>query len=91
MSEELEKLLIKSKPIKLLVNLRRETTPNYASELSNQINATYSHTVKVLSRMEDLELVRHKKKGRKKIIELTDHGAEIAEKSSELLKAIKKH
>lgn len=88
MGEELEELLINVKPVKLLVNLRRETTPNYASELSNQIDATYSHTVKVLQRMENLGLVEYKKEGRKKIVELTDDGSRIAEKCSELLKAI---
>lgn len=86
--KELEDLLVNVKPVKLLVNLRRETTPNYASELSNQIDATYSHTVKVLQRMEKLGLIEHRKEGRKKIIELTDKGDRIAEKCSELLQVI---
>lgn len=90
MGEDLEEFLVKVKPVKLLINLRRETTPNYASELSNQIDATYSHTVKVLQRMEKLGLVENRKEGRKKIIDLTDKGDRIAEKCSALIKTISK-
>lgn len=88
MSSELEKLLINSKPCRLLVNLRRQTTPNYPTALSDQIDSTYSHTVRIIKKLERLGIVSSERKGRKKEVRLTDKGEEVADRCAEFLQVI---
>lgn len=89
MGEELEKLFVNRKPVQIIVVLNNRFSENYASQISEEINSTYSHTVRLLNRMEDQGLVTSSKEGRRKMIELTDEGREVARKSSELLKSLR--
>ncbi|MFB6145960.1 MAG: winged helix DNA-binding protein [Candidatus Nanohaloarchaea archaeon] len=84
MSEELKEFLLHTKPSGILVKLNDRSTDNYASALSTEVDATYSHTVKILQRMEDYDLVEFEKKGRRKMISLTDRGERISGMLSEL-------
>ncbi|MFB6292249.1 MAG: winged helix DNA-binding protein [Candidatus Nanohaloarchaea archaeon] len=86
---DLEEFFLNTKPVKILVKLRQQTSENYASALSTQVNATYSHTVKVLQKMKEYGLVEFDKKGRKKEVSLTDRGAELAEDFHEILQRLK--
>ena len=52
--------------------------PKYATIISKEVDCTYSHTVKLLSSFEKNDLVSFNKKGRIKIIELTDDGQDLA-------------
>lgn len=79
MGDELEEFFLNEKPARILVSLRQQTTDNYATSISRQVDSTYSHTVKVLHRMEDFNLIEYEQKGRKREITLTQKGERIAE------------
>lgn len=87
--EELESFFINEKPVKILVNINSGFTDNYASALSSQVDATYSHTVRILHQLEDFNLIESKKDGRKKVVELTPTGEEIATQCGDLLAALR--
>ena len=70
------KFFLHIKPAKMLVSLRKG--PKYATILSKEIDVTYSHTVKLLDLFNDFGLVEFEKKGRIKMVKLTDRGEEIA-------------
>ncbi|MFB6144243.1 MAG: hypothetical protein ABEJ98_02930 [Candidatus Nanohaloarchaea archaeon] len=78
MEDDIEQFFLHKKPVDLIVKLNNKSRNCYASALSSDIDATYSHTVKILQRMEEFGLVEFEKQGRKKTIELTQKGREIA-------------
>jgi len=84
MEEELKYMFIHEKPVKILVKLQ-SPREYYASALSTEIDATYSHTVKILQRLAEHELVEFEERGRKKIVTLTSRGARLAEIFTELM------
>ncbi len=84
MEEELKYMFIHEKPVKILVKLQ-SPQEYYASALSTEIDATYSHTVKILQRLEEYELVEFEERGRKKIVTLTEQGAKLAKIFTELM------
>lgn len=69
-------LFFRQKPVKLLISLR--DGPKYATILSKEVDLTYSHTVKLLDQFKSFGLVEFEKKGRIKIIKLTETGNEIS-------------
>jgi len=73
---ELIKLFFRTKPVRMLVTLKKG--PKYATQVSKDIDCTYSHTIKLLDEFEDLNLVTFKKQGRIKIINLTEDGEDLA-------------
>jgi DNA-binding MarR family transcriptional regulator len=85
MGEDLESFFINQKPVRILVNLHSDFTDNYASALSSEVDATYSHTVRILHKLEDFNLVESEKEGRKKVVDLTEDGEEVAKKCGDLL------
>ncbi len=60
----------------MLVSLR--DGPKYATVISKAVDCTYSHTVKLLELFNDFGLVEFEKKGRIKIVKLTDVGEDVA-------------
>ena len=64
--------------------------PKYATIISKEVDCTYSHTVKLLSVFEKNGLVGFVKKGRIKIIELTDDGQELAHSIEAVLMRLSK-
>lgn len=70
------RLFLHSKPVKLMTSLR--AGPKYATILSKEIDCTYSHTVKLLDQFKKLGLVDFEKKGRIKIVKLTQAGEDLA-------------
>jgi predicted transcriptional regulator len=72
-----ENLFLHSKPVQMLVSLKHDSV-KYATQVSKHVDCTYSHTVKVLDMFKRLGLVTFDKRGRVKIVKLTDHGTEIA-------------
>lgn len=68
----------------MLVSLKRNTRMRYGSILAKEIDCTYSHAVKILQTLEELELVVFEKKGRIKIIQLTKKGKEVADAIDEI-------
>jgi len=69
-------LFFRPKPVKLLINLRSE--PKYATILSKEVDLTYSHTVKLLDQFRNFGLVDFEKKGRIKVVKLTELGDDVA-------------
>ncbi len=74
MNTEEREFFLNEKPVMALVTIRKNRDDVYGSLISKKIDTTYAHTVKILSRMEDLGLIKSRKEGRKKILELTSKG-----------------
>jgi DNA-binding MarR family transcriptional regulator len=70
------RLFLRSKPVRLLVSMR--DGPKYATILSKEVDCTYSHTVKLLDKFKKIGLVDFEKKGRIKIVKLTQEGHTVA-------------
>lgn len=71
-------VFFREKPAMMLVELKNANSNVYASVLAKQIDCTYSHVVKILQEMQKSELIRFKKEGRLKLLELTKKGNDIA-------------
>ena len=69
-------LFLHTKPVRLIISLKKG--PQYATILSKEIDCTYSHTVKLLDKFKKLELVDFEKKGRIKIVKLTQVGEALS-------------
>jgi predicted transcriptional regulator len=72
-----EILFLHPKPVKMITSLKSEDI-KYATQVSKAVDCTYSHTVKVLENFRRLGLVIFEKKGRIKIVRLTEDGLDIA-------------
>lgn len=72
-----ENLFLRPKPVKMLTSLKNEDI-KYATQVSKVVDCTYSHTVKVLEIFRKLGLVVFEKKGRIKIVRLTEEGLDVA-------------
>jgi predicted transcriptional regulator len=75
--EYFENLFLHSKPVKMLVSLKSDSV-RYATQVAKNVDCTYSHTVKVLDQFRNLGLVQFEKKGRIKLVKLTNDGLDIA-------------
>ncbi len=82
-------VFFRRKPAMMLVALRKNTRMRYGSILAKEVDCTYSHAVKILQTLEDLELVSFEKKGRVKIIKLTKKGRDVAEAIENIQKLVK--
>ena len=71
-------IFFRRKPAMMLVSLKKNTRMRYGSILAKEVDCTYSHAVKILQTLEELELVQFDKKGRIKLIQLTPRGKEVA-------------
>jgi predicted transcriptional regulator len=70
------RLFLRPKPVKLIISLK--SGPKYATILSKEVDLTYSHTVKLLDNFRNYNLVDFEKKGRIKMVKLTDEGEDLA-------------
>lgn len=70
------KLFLRPKPVRMLVSLK--SGPKYATIVAKEVDCTYSHTVKLLDLFKVLGLVDFEKKGRIKIVKLTEIGEDLA-------------
>lgn len=87
------KLLFNEKPTLILLSLLNSNVSQYPFLLSKNINCMYCHAVNVLNYLEDSNLVKFKKEGRIKIVELTENGKKLAnylQQINNLLKEIEK-
>lgn len=71
-------IFVRDKPIDLLLCLTDNIREKYPSNLAKEAKCTYSHTVHLLQRMEKLGLVGFEKKGRLKLVALTQRGDKVA-------------
>ena len=72
-------VIFRTKPAKMLIELRNSKSEIYASSLAKAIDCTYSHVVKILQEMNRAGLVNFEKHGRLKLLTLTSKGAEVAD------------
>lgn len=87
----MRELFLKEKPVRALVIIRQHRDEIYGSIVSQEIDTTYAHTVKIISKLEDRGLVKSERKGRKKILELTDEGERYADVFINLLNMFNGH
>ncbi|MBN2101744.1 MAG: winged helix DNA-binding protein [Candidatus Aenigmarchaeota archaeon] len=74
----LEDLFIREKPALILLALKAAKGSVYATILSKKSDCTYSHTIKILDVLRNYGLVTFEKRGRIKMITLTDDGWDVA-------------
>jgi predicted transcriptional regulator len=72
-------IFFRRKPALMLVALNKVSKARYGSILAKEVDCTYSHAVKILQSLQELQLVVFEKQGRIKLIKLTKKGKEIAE------------
>lgn len=80
-----ESLFLQEKPVAIIVAIRRDRHESYAGNLSKKVDTTYSHAVKTIQTLEDKGYITSRKEGRKKILELTEEGAKVADLFGEVL------
>lgn len=85
MNKKMKDFFLKEKPVMALITIRRKQGEIYCSMISKKIDTTYAHTVKTISRLEEEGLVKSEKKGRKKILSLTEEGEKYADMFLDLL------
>ncbi len=81
-------VFFRRKPALMLVALKRLSRARYGSILAKEVDCTYSHAVKILQTLEKLNLVVFEKKGRIKLIKLTEKGTEVANSIENIKKTI---
>lgn len=74
--EEAEKLFLQEKPTLALLFIG-SMGKTYASVISKEIDSTFAHTTRILSKMEQTGLIRFTFEGRIKFVELTEYGKEV--------------
>jgi len=70
------KMFFRIKPVKMLTALK--SGPKYATIIAKETDCTYSHTVKILNLFKEYGLVDFERKGRIKIVKLTEFGDDVA-------------
>lgn len=78
-------IFIKEKPVMALLVIHDSDSEIYPSKVSKAIDSTYSHTVKIISKMEKHGILETEKEGRKRLLKLTDLGVSYAEVLLELV------
>ncbi|TGC09123.1 MarR family winged helix-turn-helix transcriptional regulator [Methanolobus halotolerans] len=85
--EYAEQLFLQEKPVLALLAIW-SFQKTYASIITKEINSTFAHTTKILSKMEDHGLVQFSVDGRVKYVELTEHGYKVVEALKNLIVAL---
>lgn len=81
-------IFFRRKPALMLVALKKLSRARYGSMLAKEIDCTYSHAVKILQILQELNLVTFEKQGRIKLIKLTKKGQEIADNIDNIKKIL---
>lgn len=74
--ENAEKLFLQEKPTLALLFIG-SMGKTYASVISKEIDSTFAHTTRILSKMEQCGLIRFTFEGRIKFVELTKYGRDV--------------
>jgi predicted transcriptional regulator len=91
MEGSIEQMFVKEKPVKLLAELKSEETENYATDLEDAINTTSAHAINLIKRFRENGLITAEKEGRKKHLQLTDEGEELAEQAQKFDAALQNY
>jgi DNA-binding MarR family transcriptional regulator len=79
----------RKKPALILIALKKGGRARYGSLLAKEVDCTYSHAVKILQTLERYNLVSFEKKGRIKLIKLTNKGSDVADSIQKIIENIK--
>jgi DNA-binding MarR family transcriptional regulator len=79
MAKDAFNTFFRKKPALIIMALKKGSRIRYGSLLAKEVDCTYSHAVKILQSLEKYGLVAFEKKGRIKLIKLTNKGQEVAE------------
>lgn len=83
----MENLFFKEKPVRIMVYLyENQKEEIYSSTLRDVCNTTYSHTVKLVGKLEKEGYIGREPDGRKKLIHLTPVGEYLGKQLSEIVK-----
>ncbi|MFC2163035.1 hypothetical protein ACFLRF_05080 [Candidatus Altiarchaeota archaeon] len=82
-------LLLHEKPAGILLSLK-DSEGMYASILSKENDCTYTHTLKILSLLEEYGIVEFRKEGRIKFVALTSNGVDVAHELEGLVRHLEK-
>lgn len=85
--EYAEQLFLQEKPTLALLAIW-SLQKTYASVITKEINSTFAHTTKILSKMEEHGLLQFTVEGRVKYVELTEHGYNVVDALKDLIMAI---
>jgi DNA-binding PadR family transcriptional regulator len=85
--EYAEQLFLQEKPTLALLAIW-SFQKTYASVITKEINSTFAHTTKILTKMEEYGLVQFSVEGRVKYVELTEHGYQVVDALKNLIMAI---
>jgi len=88
-NKPLEDLFLREKPALILIALKAAKGSVYATILSKESDCTYSHTIKILNVLKEYNMVTFEKKGRIKMVTLTDDGWDIAHNLEAMQKKLK--
>lgn len=89
LDEGLTGLLLHEKPAGVLLSLKN-SKGKYASIIAKETNCTYTHILKVLNQLRDYDIVKFKKQGRTKIVDLTEKGIDITHELEGLVRQLDK-
>lgn len=80
------RLFINDISSRILIKIRRNQIKRdlTATNLQRELDISPAHTINVVNKMEEHGLIKRKKKGRSKVISITDDGKEIAEKLADI-------
>lgn len=81
--EDLASTFVNEKPIRVVMAIDALEDP-FIRQISQEVDSTYSHTVKLLQRLSDSDIVVSEQKGRKKIFNLTETGKQLAKEFNDL-------
>ena len=88
-SDKAIEFFFRAKPAGAVVALSGGKDEWYASSLAKEIDCTFPHIIKILSRFKRLGLVSFQVKGRKKLVFLTPKGKQLAADFSRLAEHLK--
>lgn len=88
-ANEIMELFLHRKPVGIVISLM-DSDGKYASILSKENDCTYTHTLKILTNLQNYGIVEFKKEGRIKGVKLTSAGEDIAHELEGLVRHLER-
>ena len=73
------------KPCRIMITLKDTETKWHLSKLAKATDTTYVYVTKLVTKLQDNELVTVEPRGKKRIVKLTEKGVKVANAISELM------
>lgn len=77
--QEPNTIFLNEVPVETLVTISKTRDQIYCGEISKNVDTTYAHATKTISKLKEHGLIEYEHSGRKKYLELTEEGEEYAE------------